>query len=128
MASRGSRRLPGSRTSRSRSPTSSPTTNSWTVDSLRVVTVACIEAFGTERSMFASDFPVAGLYASFDEVFDSFKTITADFSPAEQAALFHDNARRFYRLDSGSPADRLAPGPKKEAEGRRSEKDAPPAG
>ena len=58
--------------------------------------------------MFASDFPVAGLHASFDQVWDGFKAITADLTPAEQRALFHDNARRLYRLDliSGAP---LAP-------------------
>ena len=78
----------------------------WTLDSLRMVTIACIEAFGVERSMFASDFPVAGLYASFDEVFDSFKTITAGFSHADQAALFHDNARRFYRLEDTLTGER----------------------
>ena len=28
--------------------------------------------------MFASDFPVAGLHATYDQVFGSFKTIVAD--------------------------------------------------
>ena len=72
--------------------------NDWTLDSLRAVVLSCIDAFGPGRSLFASDFPVAGLHASFDEVFDSFKTITAGFSPTEQAALFHDNAARLYRV------------------------------
>ena len=77
----------------------------WTLESLGMVVRHCIDCFGTGRAMFASDFPVAGLHASFDEVFDSFKTITADFSPAEQRQLFHDNARRIYRLDVPSAAD-----------------------
>ncbi len=71
----------------------------WTPDSLRSVVLHCIDCFGTRRAMFASDFPVAGLHASFDEVFNSFRAITADFSPEEQASLFHDNAARFYRVD-----------------------------
>lgn len=70
----------------------------WTVESLRPVVMHCIECFGVERSMFGSDFPVVGLHASFDETYDSFKTIVADLSSAEQSALFHDNALRFYRF------------------------------
>jgi predicted TIM-barrel fold metal-dependent hydrolase len=69
----------------------------WTLDSLRPVVLACLEAFGTDRAMFGSDAPVAGLHASYDEVFDSFKTIVADLAPGEQRRLFHDNAVRLYR-------------------------------
>jgi predicted TIM-barrel fold metal-dependent hydrolase len=70
----------------------------WTLDSLRPVVLACIDAFGTERAMFASDFPVAGLHATFDQAYGAFKTIVADLSAAEQRRLFHDNAARIYRL------------------------------
>jgi predicted TIM-barrel fold metal-dependent hydrolase len=70
----------------------------WTLESLRPVVLECIEAFGTDRAMFASDFPVAGLHATYDQVFGSFKAIVADFSPAEQRCLFHDNAQRDYRI------------------------------
>jgi len=70
----------------------------WTVDSLRPVVVHCIECFGVERCMFGSDFPVAGLHASFDEVYESFKTIVAELSSGEQRALFFETARRLYRI------------------------------
>ena len=70
----------------------------WTVDSLRPVVVHCIECFGVERCMFGSDFPVAGLHASFDEVYESFKTIVAELSSEEQRALFFETARRLYRI------------------------------
>ena len=70
----------------------------WTLDSLRPVVLACIDAFGTDRAMFASDFPVAGLHATYDQAYDAFKTIVAGFSAAEQRRLFHDNAARLYRL------------------------------
>ena len=80
----------------------------WTLDSLRPVVLHCIDCFGTGRAMFGSDFPVAGMHASFDEVYDSFKTITADLSADEQAALFFGNARRTYRLDDIS-STRLLP-------------------
>jgi len=78
--------------------------NDWTLDSLRPVVRHCIECFGAARAMFASDFPVAGLHASFDEVFDSFKTITADLSADEHASLFYGNARRIYRLEDVVPS------------------------
>jgi len=70
----------------------------WTLKSLRSVVMHCIDCFGVQRSMFGSDFPVAGLHASFDDTFDSFKTIVADLSPNEQSVLFHDNAARLYRF------------------------------
>jgi predicted TIM-barrel fold metal-dependent hydrolase len=40
------------------------------------------------------------LWTSFDAIFDGFKAIVRDFSPDEQSALFHDNARRVYRIDA----------------------------
>ncbi len=82
----------------------------WTLESLRPVLMQCIECFGSERAMFGSDFPVAGLHATFDEVYDSFKAITSDLSAAEQGALFFDTAKRVYRLDDISSAGGLAAG------------------
>jgi predicted TIM-barrel fold metal-dependent hydrolase len=73
----------------------------WTLGSLRPVVLHCIDCFGPERAMFASDFPVAGLHASFDEVYGSFKTITAAFSRDEQESLFHGTARRVYGVLNG---------------------------
>ncbi|MBB4577559.1 putative TIM-barrel fold metal-dependent hydrolase [Rhizobium lentis] len=48
--------------------------------------------------MFASNFPVDKLFGSYDEIMDAFKIITANYSPDERIALFHDNAARFYRI------------------------------
>jgi predicted TIM-barrel fold metal-dependent hydrolase len=70
----------------------------WTLDSLRPVVLHCIDCFGAGRAMFASDFPVAKLNASFDEVFDSFKAIVAEFPASEQHALFCGTASRIYHL------------------------------
>ena len=70
----------------------------WTLESLRPVVLHCIECFGVARCMFASDFPVAGLHASFDEIYESFKTIVAEFSGDEQFALFFETAQRLYRV------------------------------
>jgi predicted TIM-barrel fold metal-dependent hydrolase len=70
----------------------------WTVDSIRPFVLNAIEAFGIERCMFASNFPVDKLFSSYDDVFNAFKLITRDFSEDERRALFHDNAERVYRL------------------------------
>jgi predicted TIM-barrel fold metal-dependent hydrolase len=71
-----------------------------TPESLRDVALHCIECFGVDRSIFGSDFPVGRLWTSYDAIFDGFKAIVRDFSEAEQSALFHDNARRIYRMDA----------------------------
>jgi len=71
-----------------------------TPESLREVALHCIDCFGVGRSMFGSDFPVGGLWTSFDAIFEGFKAIVRDFTEAEQSALFHDNARRLYRIDA----------------------------
>jgi predicted TIM-barrel fold metal-dependent hydrolase len=70
----------------------------WTTDSIRPFVLDAIDAFGTERCMFASNFPVDKLFSSYDDVFNAFKAITRDFSIGERRALFHDNAERVYRL------------------------------
>jgi len=70
----------------------------WTSESNREVIMRTIDLFGADRAMFASNFPVDGLAASFDTIYRGFKTIVRDFPLADQRCLFHDNAVRFYRL------------------------------
>ena len=60
----------------------------------------CIERFGIERCMFESNFPVDKVSCSYNVLWNAFKRIVGDFSPAEKAALLHDNAARVYRLES----------------------------
>jgi predicted TIM-barrel fold metal-dependent hydrolase len=71
----------------------------WTPELNREVVLAAIEAFGVRRAMFASNFPVDGLCASFDEIFSGFRRIARQFSALEQRALFHDNAVRIYAME-----------------------------
>jgi len=70
----------------------------WTVDNNRRIVLETIDAFGPDRCMFASNFPVDSLVADFDTIFNGFKIITQDFSFADRKKLFHDNAVRIYRL------------------------------
>jgi predicted TIM-barrel fold metal-dependent hydrolase len=70
----------------------------WTTESNRDVVLRAIDLFGVDRAMFASNFPVDGLVASFDTIYTGFKAIVRDFPLADRRRLFHDNAARLYRL------------------------------
>lgn len=70
----------------------------WTVDSLRPFVLHAIDAFGPDRAMFASNFPVDKLYGGFATHYAAYDAITADFADAERRALFAGNAARIYRL------------------------------
>jgi predicted TIM-barrel fold metal-dependent hydrolase len=71
----------------------------WTAQSNREVVLAAVEIFGVPRAMFASNFPVDSLCASFDEIYCGFREIAKSFSALEQRALFHDNALRIYAME-----------------------------
>ncbi len=58
-----------------------------------------IELFGAHRCMFESNFPVDKAMCSYVVLWNAFKRIAAGASATEKAALFHDTAARFYRLD-----------------------------
>jgi len=60
----------------------------------------CIEAFGPQRCMFESNFPVDRHSCSYGALWNAFKRIAAGASADEKALLFHDSAGRFYRLDA----------------------------
>jgi predicted TIM-barrel fold metal-dependent hydrolase len=71
----------------------------WSAALNREVVLSAIEIFGVARAMFASNFPVDSLCASFDEIYSGFDEITASLSTAERRALFHDNALRIYAME-----------------------------
>jgi predicted TIM-barrel fold metal-dependent hydrolase len=71
----------------------------WTAEANRAIVLTTIELFGSDRCMFASNFPVDGLCAAFDTIYAGFRTIVRDFSADEQRKLFHDNALRIYGID-----------------------------
>jgi L-fuconolactonase len=58
----------------------------------------CIEAFGTERGMFESNFPVDKVSCSYEALWNAFKRIASGASAAEKARLFKGGARDFYRM------------------------------
>jgi L-fuconolactonase len=59
---------------------------------------ACIEAFGPQRCMFESNFPVDKQSCGYGVLWNAFKRITEKASAADKAALYHDTAAHVYRL------------------------------
>jgi predicted TIM-barrel fold metal-dependent hydrolase len=59
----------------------------------------CVEAFGVERAMFESNFPVDQVSCSYAVLWNAFKRLAENYSEREKSALFHDTAARVYRLE-----------------------------
>jgi predicted TIM-barrel fold metal-dependent hydrolase len=64
----------------------------------KIIVRGAIAIFGWKRCMFASNFPVDSLVASFDKIYSGFKGAVADLPPEQIRALFHDNARTLFRI------------------------------
>jgi predicted TIM-barrel fold metal-dependent hydrolase len=58
----------------------------------------CVDAFGSERCLFESNFPVDKGMFSYPVVWNAFKRLTATASQSEKANLFSNTAARLYRL------------------------------
>ena len=59
----------------------------------------CIAAFGSQRSMFESNFPVDKGTCSYPVLWNAFKRLAAGYSPDEKSALFNGAAKKVYRLE-----------------------------
>jgi predicted TIM-barrel fold metal-dependent hydrolase len=70
----------------------------WSIDSLRPRVLQALDCFGSDRCMFASNFPIDGLHAGYAALWQAYASILEGASDAERAALFCGNARRYYRL------------------------------
>lgn len=57
-----------------------------------------IDAFGPQRCMFESNFPVDKRGAGYVALWNAFKRIAADYSADEKRWLFHDTAATAYRI------------------------------
>jgi len=70
----------------------------WTVASNRNVVRDTISIFGVNRCMFASNFPVDRLCATFNDIYRGFKEIVSDYSRDDRDKLFRSNAVDYYRM------------------------------
>jgi L-fuconolactonase len=71
----------------------------WRPEDLTPFVERCAEAFGTDRVMFGSDWPVCTLAATYKQWVEALQFITRAWSETERRKLFHDNAVRFYGLN-----------------------------
>ena len=72
--------------------------HAWTVESLRPLVLEALDAFGPDRAMFASNFPVDKLFSDYPTLWRAFSAAVADLSEPERSALFRGTAKSVYRL------------------------------
>ena len=72
--------------------------DSWTREQLRPYLDHAIGAFGIDRVMFGSDWPVSELTHRYEEWVDIVEWAMSGSSESEMRKLFRDNAISFYRL------------------------------
>jgi predicted TIM-barrel fold metal-dependent hydrolase len=70
----------------------------WTVPGLRRWVLESIDAFGPDRCLFGSNWPVDKLYGTWNEMIGAFAELVAGFSVGERDALFAATAERIYRI------------------------------
>lgn len=76
--------------------------NDWTPELLRPYLDTCVEAFGPDRLMAGSDWPVCLLASTYSRWWDALRSYFADFGVDEVNRIFGGNAMSFYRLGDGS--------------------------
>lgn len=73
------------------------TLNRMDADSFRPWIEHCFTVFGTDRCFFASNFPVDGMFGTFDDLYGAYSEITASLGADVRDQLFARNAERAYR-------------------------------
>jgi len=72
--------------------------DNWTAEDIRPYAEVVLDAFGPDRVMFGSDWPVCTLAASYAQVLDAAEQLTEGLTAAERDAVFAGTARRIYGL------------------------------
>jgi predicted TIM-barrel fold metal-dependent hydrolase len=80
---------------------------------------AMVEAFGADRCMFESNYPVDKGNFGYVIMWNAFKRVTSGASASERAALFHDTAADFYRIGRGDTGVELKIMPRKRGRSAR---------
>lgn len=76
-----------------------PASSAQLAEEWRPYVETCIEAFGPDRCMFESNFPVDIGSCTYAVLWNALKRIAAGCSPTEKTAMFSGTAGRVYRLD-----------------------------
>jgi predicted TIM-barrel fold metal-dependent hydrolase len=70
----------------------------WTVESLRPYVLGSIEAFGVDRIVFGTNWPVDRMYSSYPDLVNAYAEIISGFPRDEQMKMFSGNAERIFRI------------------------------
>lgn len=70
----------------------------FTRESLRPWVATCVEAFGPDRIVLGSNWPIDRLYSSYDVIMDLYREYVGGYTVDEQAKMLAGNARSLYRL------------------------------
>lgn len=68
----------------------------WTVESIRPYVLGSIEAFGVDRVVFGTNWPVDRMYSSYPDVINAYAEIISGFSRDEQVKMFSGNAEKLF--------------------------------
>jgi L-fucono-1,5-lactonase len=77
---------------------------SWRAEELKPYLDSALEAFGPQRMMFGSDWPVCLLAASYDQVLEAFEQLLVDVDEENKRRIFSENAIEFYRIEQRAVA------------------------
>ena len=72
--------------------------HNWTIESITPYVETCFELFGISRTIFATNWPVDGLYSDYSKVINAYKEITKFHSLSEQEAFFYKNSENIYEI------------------------------
>ena len=72
--------------------------NPWTKERIRPYVESVIELFGSERALFATNWPIDSLWSDYATLVNAYREIAASLSATETEALFAGNTERIYRI------------------------------
>lgn len=70
----------------------------WTIEDVKPYVLHALEAFGEDRVLFGSDWPVVTLASPLRRWVETLETLTADLSESATRKLWSENAKRTYKL------------------------------
>jgi L-fuconolactonase len=73
--------------------------NQWKPADLKPYVEAALEAFGPERCMYGSDWPVCELAGTYEQVYNALIAVLGPISDSERAQILGGTAKKFYSLN-----------------------------
>ncbi len=71
----------------------------WSMDNIRPIIDPVLEAFGPERCMLGSNFPVEKLTSSYVNLLAAYQGVFSKLTSAEQDSLYFGSATKAYQLE-----------------------------